>query len=39
MVGETMLMVLFFFVFEPSMELDEERETMDLNLSTDTRNV
>ncbi len=34
-----MLMVPFFLVFEPTMELHEERETMDLNLSADTRNA
>jgi hypothetical protein len=34
-----MLMVPFFFVYEPTMELHDERETMDLNLSADTRNA
>jgi hypothetical protein len=40
MIGETILMVVpFFFVLEPTMELHEERETMDLNLSADARNA
>jgi hypothetical protein len=39
MVGEIMFMVLFFFVFEPTMELHEDRETLDLTLSADTRNA
>ncbi len=34
-----MSMVPFFCVFEPTMEVHEERETMDLNLSADTRNA
>jgi hypothetical protein len=39
MVGETMLMVPFFFISEPTMELHEDRETVDLNLFADTRNA
>jgi hypothetical protein len=39
MFGETMLMVLFFFVSEPTMELHEDRDTMDLNLFADTGNA
>jgi hypothetical protein len=34
-----MLKVPFFFVYERTMELRDERETMDLNLSADTRNA
>ncbi len=34
-----MLMVLFFFVSEPTMELHEDRDTMDLNLFADTGNA
>ncbi len=34
-----MLMVPFFFISEPTMELHEDRETVDLNLFADTRNA